>query len=320
MGKERVLITGGFGFIGSNTCDYLIERGHQVVAFDDGSTGHNEAELEKHGAAKCTLVRGDIRKKEDLDKIEGPIDWVIHLAAAVSVAESMSQPEKYMDINVNGSRTVLEWAKARGVKKVVSASTAAYYGNPEVLPCKEEFSYAGISPYAEAKYKMEQLHEELSDPANGFVAGCCRFFNVYGPRQDPTSAYSGVISKFFFFATNNEPLNIFGDGSNTRDFVFVKDVSQGLELFLQKADKFVVYNIGNEKKTSLTELAKVIIDISGATNGVKHSPPREGDILHSVCSTERIRTDLGFDPKYPMEEGMKITFQWYKEFNDKQKK
>lgn len=301
----KFLVTGGLGFIGSNLVDVLVEAGHQVVIFDNDSTGHH-----RNTHPNVTTIIGDICNTNDLAKIGLGIDRCVHLAAAVSVAESMTQPEKYMKINVDGSRNVLEWCRQNGCNRIVSASTAAYYGNPAVLPCKEDFPYAGISPYADAKYQMELLHKEYSEKY-GMIAGCCRFFNVYGPRQDPTSAYSGVISKFFEFACTNQPLGIFGDGENTRDFVFVRDVAAAVLLFLEKATGFRVFNVGTEQARSLKVLAAEIIKVSGCTAGMTFKPRREGDIIHSCSSTERIRSELGFAPAVTFEQGINITYKWY---------
>jgi UDP-glucose 4-epimerase len=186
--KEKVLVTGGLGFIGSNLVEELLNEGYIVVVFDDRSNGNN---FNKNA---ITII-GDITNKEDFKKLPNNIDYVIHFAAAISVSESVLNPEKYTKINVEGSRNVLEWSIQHNIKKFISASSSSVYGNSEIIPLEENFELHPISPYAKSKLEMEKIQQEFYNKYN-LTNICLRFFNVYGPNQNPKSPYSGVISKF----------------------------------------------------------------------------------------------------------------------------
>ncbi|KAL0216044.1 hypothetical protein P9112_008228 [Eukaryota sp. TZLM1-RC] len=301
----KVLVTGGLGFIGSCVVRLLAANDHNVVVFDDQSSGNN---FYSHPLVETII--GDITRPEDLSSLPSDISHVIHLAAAISVSESMTNPEKYEFINVQGSRNVLQWALDNKIEKVASASSAAVYGDIQTLPIKEEYNTAPISPYAETKLNMEFLHKEFHQ--KGLNCSCFRFFNVYGPRQHPSNPYSGVISKFFDFVSKNEPVKIFGDGEQSRDFVFVEDLSYALFLYITSSlESFNVFNIGTETVTTVNDLARLCIDISQASSKVEYHPERPGDIKHSLSDSSFVRRTLKWNPKFTLSEGLDRTYQWF---------
>ncbi|DBA02412.1 TPA: hypothetical protein N0F65_007231 [Lagenidium giganteum] len=288
-GKPTVLVTGGLGFIGGHVVEDLIDTGFHVVIYDDMSNGKNF-----HRRSSAVLIK-DITVVEDYSFIVHKIDYVVHLAAAISVEESTRLPEKYERINIEGSRKVLDWALRNGVKRVVAASSGAVYGTPapEDLPLREEIASGGISPYAKSKFEMEHIMAEFN---NRFKLPCTalRFFNVYGPRQDPHSSYSGVMSWFMEQSRINGTLKISGDGEQYRDFVYVKDVARAIRTaMLLDSDEFDAFNVCTGSKTTINELAKQIVASFQSTATITHGPSRDADIRESVCSPVKASTKLG---------------------------
>ena len=313
---ERVLVTGGLGFIGSHVVDLLLDRGFEVVVLDDESNGHNH-----NARASEAYVPRDITVVRELPPSGLGVSHVVHLAAAISVAESMKQPAKYERVNVNGTRNVLEWARAHHVKRVVAASSAAIYGNPapSLLPLKEEAGYAGVSPYAETKFRLEGLLEEqvkLAEEADPpLSATAFRFFNVYGPRQDPRNPYSGVISLFMEAASSAEPIKLLGDGLQTRDFVYVKDVARAVvtALLLSSVELpgFSVFNVCTGKSITVLELSSLVKDALQSSSPVLHLDPREGDIRESACNPSKLTQTIGFSARYSVKQGLLATARWF---------
>ena len=236
--RGTVLLTGGLGFIGSHVLELLVRRGYSVVVFDNESTGHN------HNKQARREMIADVKRVSDLSQVGSDCRFVIHLAAAISVAESMKHPEKYTDNNVKGSQNVVDWAAKNGIRRMVAASSAAVYGNPDMsaLPIKETQPYAGLSPYADSKYKMELLMRKAYQE-KGLNSTALRFFNVFGPRQDPKSEYTGVISVFLDRANAGKEIVINGDGTNTRDFVYVGDVARAIVTAMESEGEFDVFNV-----------------------------------------------------------------------------
>jgi len=304
--KQTGLVTGGLGFIGSNLVDTLLADGRfKVIVFDDESNGHHRNPAFSSNVTETT-------KKDDFLLIKDEIDYVVHLAAAISVAESVVDPEKYYRINVQGSNNVLSWALDHSVKKVVSASSAALYGDPKHLPVKEDDEIMFLSPYAESKAKMEQLHKDFYLQHN-LQSVCLRFFNVYGPRQNPKSPYSGVISKFIEKASNGEELLLLGNGTNSRDFIYVKDVNRAILLtMLKDTGGFSIFNVGSQTSTSIIQLAYIIKEVTGSSSEIQKGPPRPGDILHSLSDSSKLYA-LGFHPKVTLEDGLAKTYAEYSE-------
>lgn len=358
--EESVLLTGGLGFIGSHVVDLLLHRGFKVTILDDESNGHNHNKYCTEMVPHDITVVGDLPKfptgEEEKDGEEVMyFTHVIHLAAAISVAESMTDPDKYERINYGGSQKVLDWIRGYNthvskllkggtqrktekvptlIRKIVAASSAAIYGDPDptLLPLREVTPYGGLSPYADTKYRMEGLMHGFVDSQNGdneknkndgFVpaasATALRFFNVYGPRQDPKNPYSGVISLFLEMASNNKDITILGDGLMTRDFVYVKDVARAVTMALlqEKEDKepasFSVYNVCTGKSITINELATQVKQSMEATSEIVHLDPRDGDIRDSRCNPASAAAGMNFVAAVTQEVGLEKTANWFRE-------
>lgn len=229
--------------------------------------------------------------------------------------ESTRLPEKYERINVEGSRKVLDWAVKNGIKRVVAASSGATYGTPlpENLPLREETATGGICAYATTKFKMEHLMKEYNTNY-GLASTALRFFNVYGPRQDPHSSYSGVVSWFMEQAKINGTLKVTGDGDQYRDFVFVKDVARAIRTAMLLPDQeFDVFNVCTGVKTSVNMVAQKIVEKFGSKAAITHIPFRSGDVKESVCSPVKAKTKLGFTAAYDFSDGIAQTRDWFLE-------
>lgn len=303
--QQVVLLTGGLGFIGSHVVEELLRRGYAVVIYDNEATGHN------HNSATREII-ADVRHVSELAQV-GRCDYIVHLAAAISVAESMKDPEKYTQNNIVGSQNVIDFGVGAGVKHMVAASSAAVYGNPEAskLPISETEPYAGLSPYAESKYKMEELMQ-LAWMDQNLPCTALRFFNVFGPRQDPKSEYTGVISVFLDRANNQREIIINGDGSNTRDFVYVGDIARAIVTAMESEGGFDVFNICTGHETTLEELATMIKGLFQSSSKISHGPPREGDIAKSVCNPHKAKLKLGFTAAVDVRQGLELTAEWFR--------
>lgn len=307
--QQTVLVTGGLGFIGSHVCEDLLAHGFNVVIFDDMSNGRNF-----NKQASAILLR-DITVLSDFSFINTKIHYVIHLAAAISVPESVRLPEKYVRINVEGSRRVLEWAATAGVRRVVAASSAATYGvpSPDHIPLLETYATGGQVPYSQTKFQMESLMHEFSSQ-RGLPTTALRFFNVYGPRQDPKSDYSGVISWFMDQAHMDGTVKITGDGLQYRDFVFVKDVARAIRTaMLLPSPEFDVFNVCTQVKTTVNQLAQEIVEVFQSKAKIVHEAPRDGDVKESLCSAEKASRLLGFTAEFSLAQGLKQTHDWFME-------
>ncbi|HEY9766099.1 MAG TPA: NAD-dependent epimerase/dehydratase family protein, partial [Chroococcales cyanobacterium] len=290
--KLRILITGGAGFIGSNTAEALVAHGLGLTVLDNLSSGtlDNLAALE----GEFRFVEGDVRDSEALfDAMEG-CGAVLHLAAMVSVPESILHPQLAHAINATGTLNVLEAARARGMKRVVLASSAAVYGDNENLPLLEEAALTPLSPYA-AQKEMGEVYASIYARLHGMSPICLRYFNVFGERQDPASPYSGVLSRFIKAAVYGEPATVFGDGGATRDFVYVEDVAQAnlLALLAPPSSENLIFNVGTGNRTSVAEAFEVIREAAGVEARPFFAPPREGDIVHSCADIGRAKAFLG---------------------------
>ncbi len=402
--------------------DLLLHRGFQVTILDDESNGHNHNEAAKELVPRDVSVISDLpsyypkmkngnrredaetasevfttdsssssnnhhREMQELEGRGGNTNYythVIHLAAAISVSESMSNPEKYERINYEGSQNVLDWIRGYNeyistiissssssssfshpttIRRIVAASSAAIYGDPDpdLLPLQESAPYGGLSPYADTKYRMEGLmrdfvtrqNEErvlrsslsrttttssLDAPQPAASAVALRFFNVYGPRQDPKNPYSGVISLFLDMAVTGRDITILGDGKMTRDFVYVKDVARAIVLALLQEDNndeevkiideeererqsddddddatFNVYNVCTGKSITINTLAVRVRQSMKSTSTIKHLDPREGDIRESSCDPTGAEDGIGFRSAVSQESGLEKTAAWYQQ-------
>ncbi|MBN1544763.1 NAD-dependent epimerase/dehydratase family protein [Candidatus Woesearchaeota archaeon] len=297
----RVLITGGAGFIGSHLVEHF-QKDADVVVFDNFSTGSRK----NIDGFRCSVVEGDVADFDVLDSAMRGCDYVFHLAAFVSVPGSIRNPEACFAVNVGGTENVLKVAVKNGVKKVVFSSSCAVYGDSLELPKKESMKPSPKSPYAESKLKAEKLLNKYQK--EGKVDTCSlRFFNVFGPRQDLKSQYAAVIPLFIEAALKNRQLCIFGDGKQTRDFIYVKDVVQALVVAMEKLTG--VYNVGTGVETSVNLLADIILTISGSASRIDHLPSRDGDIIRSYGDISEICSE-GFSARYSLEDGLKDTIYW----------
>jgi len=294
-----VLVTGGAGFIGSHTVEALLETGAWVRVFDNLSTGKRQ-NLPEH--SKLELQVGDIRNPQEVNAAMQGITHVLHLAAQVSVQASVEDPSSSCTQNIQGFVNVLHAACRNKVQRFVYASSAAVYGMPEEVPLSEESRLAPISPYGLEKYVNEQ-YATLFESLYGFHSVGLRYFNVFGPRQDPQSPYAGVISKFIERISENKPLIVFGDGLQTRDFIFVKDIAQANRAALEGTGTGTC-NIATGRAWTLLQVIETLARCVNQTLGVEHQAPREGDISHSAGYNDRLKRELGYTPQTTLEEGL----------------
>ncbi|MFH1221773.1 MAG: SDR family oxidoreductase [Candidatus Micrarchaeota archaeon] len=306
----KVLVTGGAGFIGSHIADALLAKGHEVRIIDDFSTG-SEDNL-RHSQGKIELIRGSITDRQLLEKAIEGVDYVFHEAAQVSVVDSIKNPARTWEINVTGTNRLLNAAVEYKVNKVVLASSAAVYGNEPGLPKTENMKTKPTSNYGTSK-SMNEIRAERCHSVDRLKAVCLRYFNVYGPRQAPNSEYSGVISKFIKKMLCGERPTIYGDGKQTRDFIFVEDVvAANLLVMESKKINSGIYNIATGHEISLNDLVGTINEILDTKLEPIYEPERPDDIRRSVADISKAKKDLGFKPKYKFKEGLKKTIDWYK--------
>jgi len=297
---EKVLIVGGAGFIGSHTADILMEQGVKVRVLDNLSSGHRTNLPASHPLME--FIEGDMRNAETVKNVMQGISHVVHLAAQVSVVASLEDPEFSAQQNIIGYLNVLDAAKNAGVKRMVYASSAAIYGEPPSLPLDEEMAVKQLSPYGLEK----QVNEEYADlyyRLHGFSALGMRFFNVYGPRQDPKSPYAGVIALFMDRIKDNLPLTINGDGEHTRDFIYVRDVAR-TNVAALGVDVQGACNVATGEKTSLNDLVNVLSEITANTADVTYGPEREGDIVHSLANPAKMNKQVGVVAEIDLKKGL----------------
>lgn len=301
----RFLITGGAGFIGSHIAEGILAQGlGDVLVFDDLSTGH--ADNIRHMKRGITFVQGDVRDEEALTKACEGVEVVFHEAAFVSAFDSFNKTEFTEDINVGGTLNVLKAAGETGVRRVVLASSAATYGPKSILPNREDMDPAPGSPYADSKIEGERLARRFAEE-RGLETVCLRYFNVYGPRQDPSSEYSGVISRFVEAAGRGEAPVIYGDGKQTRDFIYAGDVARAniLAAFSERTGKGEAINIGTGRETSLLDIIDALGNALDRKIEPRFEPVREGDIPRSVADVSRAREILDFTAEVDFTEGIR---------------
>jgi UDP-glucose 4-epimerase len=298
----KVFVTGGAGFIGRHLIKSLLGNNHTVTIFDDFSNSSEEG-IKDLVNCGVIVVKGDIRNFYSLLNSISDHDIVIHLAAKIDVEESVRMPEVIHDVNVTGTINLLRACMESGVVKIVAASTAAVYGNAKILPIEETSPTNPISPYGASKLAMEYYLQTFS---NCYDLNCIslRFFNIYGKGQ--SSAYAGVITKFMEKIRDNRSLDIFGDGLNSRDLVAVEDVVNAIQLAMKNINgkKGNVYNIASGKSTTINDLAKLMISISGKTLSIRHNSPRDGDIPHSKALVVLAQKELGYFPNIKLKGGL----------------
>lgn len=297
---SRILITGGAGFIGSNLAEFLLQKGYEVTILDNFSTGKLENIFRIQN--KIELLELDIRDIEALRKNVKNIDYIFHLAAFVSVPKSMENKKETFEINVNGTQNILKIAKEIGAKKVIVPSSAAVYGDDPESPKTENSRLVPKSPYAQSKIDCEKLVKEFS---NKLETVALRLFNVYGPKQNLDSQYAAVIPIFIQKALNNEDLIIYGDGKQTRDFIYIQDICEAFLLTLKNKLNGEIINIASGKEISINELAKKIIELTKSKSKIVHIDSRLGDIKRSLASIDLAKEKLKFKPKYSLDSGLK---------------
>ena len=305
-------MTGGAGFIGSHLVDQLVDAGHDVIVLDNFSTGRRSNLSHSLRQPNIQLVKADIRKiPRSLVKRLRRVDRVCHLAAVTSVQQSIKDPVTTTEVNVVGTLNVLEAAKALKAERVVFASSAAVYGTPRAFPISEAASISPISPYGVSKAASE-LYLGSFEANHGIETVSLRYFNVYGPRQTP-SQYAGVISKFVRRALQQKTLEIYGDGSQTRDFIYVSDAVDATVAALEKNLRDRVFNIASGTETTILELAKTIQRIAESRSELKFCPPQTGDIARSIADTTKAQNEMGSTARTPLHMGLSATTKWLAE-------
>jgi UDP-glucose 4-epimerase len=303
MKDKRVIITGGAGFIGSNIAEELSTE-NEVIIIDDLSSGRLQNIQHLTKRSDVSFIQGSITDLSLLQKAFDRADYIFHQAALASVAMSIQDPLRTNEVNILGTLNVLVAARDRRVKKVVFASSCAIYGDTPTLPAREEMPLSPLSPYAVTKATGEQYCSVFFQ-VFGLATACLRYFNVYGPRQDPKSEYAAVVPKFITAALSSRPLVIFGDGKQTRDFVFVKDVVSA-NILAAETHVTGAFNIGSGRQTSVTDLANLVLKLTGRDVAPLYHPPKAGEIRHSFADISRAR-EFGYSPKHNLEEGIKKT-------------
>jgi len=308
----RILVTGGAGFIGSHLVDRLVTMGHEVIVLDNLSTGSTRNLANALGSPSLLFKNADIRKVPDsLLKKFGRVDRVCHLAALTNVRESIRDPVGTSETNLIGTLRILEAAKRLRSERVIFASSAAVYGNPQTLPVAEDASIVPISPYGASKAASE-LYCRSFEENHGIETVSLRYFNVYGPRQR-SGQYSGVISIFSRRIHQELPLRIFGDGSQSRDFIFVSDAVAGTIAALEKEHiQSRIFNIASGRETTILQLAKTMQEVAkGAPSNLRFEPARKGEVYRSLADITRAQTELGYSPTVPLHDGLSKTMKWF---------
>jgi UDP-glucose 4-epimerase len=301
----KILITGGAGFIGSHIVEHYQGRADEIRVLDNLRTGY----ARNLDGLECTFIKGSVTDREAVRAAVEGVDLIFHLAALVSVPESMEMPGECVDINVHGLLNVLEEASAAGARKLVFASSAAVYGdNPEV-PKLESMRPEPKSPYAITKLDGE-YYLDMFQREGRLDTTAIRFFNVFGPRQDPKGAYAAAVPIFIEKALADETLMLFGDGGQTRDFIFVKDIVGALSFAAETAGVAGVFNAGYGGQITINDLAEEIVKATGSASPIEHGPERAGDVRHSRASAQPLR-DAGWEPKFTLREGLAETIRWF---------
>ena len=305
----RYLVTGGAGFIGSNVVDELIRRNHSVIVLDDLSSG-KESNLTQV-ADRIDFRLGTITDLATTQKACEGVDYVVHLAARTSVPRSVKDPIESNRVNIDGTLNVLIAARDAKVKRLVYAASSSAYGETPVLPKVETMQPAPISPYGVTKF-VGELYAKVFERVYGLETACVRYFNVFGPRQDPTSQYSGVLSRFMLAVLEGKAPVIYGDGEQSRDFTFIENVvDETLRACEAPEASGRVFNGGTGSRITLNEVIRLLGKISGQAIQVTYDPPRNGDIRDSQADISLAREVLRYEPKVQFEEGLRQTWAWY---------
>ena len=307
MDKKKVVVTGGAGFIGSHIVEYWLGAGADVHIIDNLRTGfQSNVDL----FPNAVFHKGSITDKELVFDVLKNADYVHHLAALISVPESVEKPYECVNINVNGLLNVLEAAKTHKIKKVVLSSSAAIYGDNPESPKTVNMIPQPQTPYGITKLDGE-YYLQMYNSLFGLGTASLRYFNVFGPRQNPKSQYAAAVPIFISNALKNEPITVYGDGEQTRDFIFVKDVVKANVLAATTPSANGVFNVALGKATSIKELVNMIVKSTGSKSKIVYETPRTGDIKYSLASIKETVEKLGFNPDYTLEESIQQTIEFF---------
>lgn len=305
---NHYLVTGGAGFIGSHLVSAALQRGAHVTVLDDLSTGNLDNLAHLQGKPALRFVQGSILNRELVNELCQNVDSVFHFAAKISVPESIKDPVNYVETNTIGTLNLLNACVANHVDNFVLSSSAAVYGDDPTVPKQEHMSPAPMSPYAVSKLDGEYYCQQYRNNYK-LNATALRYFNVYGPRQNPNSAYAAAIPTFISQALNNQPLTIFGDGKQTRDFIFVADVVNANLLACQHGGD--ILNIATGDSCSINDLARTIVALTESSSSIVLKPPRAGDIDHSFADQAKTQTQLAFKSATDLQSGLRETIQYF---------
>jgi UDP-N-acetylglucosamine 4-epimerase len=317
--KNKILITGGAGFIGSNLCEYFLSKGHQVVCLDNFATGHLHNLKDFISNPDFQLIEGDIRNSIDCQTAVQGVDYVLHQAALGSVPRSIKDPSTTNDVNVSGFLNMLTAARDAQVKRFVYAASSSTYGDSQGLPKVEDVIGKPLSPYAITKY-VNELYAEIFSRTYGMETIGLRYFNVFGRKQDPNGAYAAVIPKFVMQLMQLESPKINGDGNYSRDFTYIDNVIQMNELAMTTINPEAINTVFNtafgDRNTlnNLVDFLKQYLSVYDpriADVSIEYGPNRAGDIPHSLASIEKAKTLLGYNPQFSLQEGLKEAVSWY---------
>ena len=305
----RYLVTGGAGFIGSNTVDELVRRGNRVTVLDDLSSGK---EINLAGVReRIDFIRGSVTDREALERACKEVDYVLHLAARTSVPRSVKDPLESNRINVDGTLNVLVAARDAGVRRVVFAGSSSVYGDTPTLPKHERMQPAPISPYGVTKL-VGELYGSVFCRAYGLEFVSLRYFNVFGPRQDPGSPYSGVLSLFIAAVRNGTSPTVYGDGDQSRDFTFVENVVEAnLQACVVPGVAGLAMNLGTGGRYTLNQTLRLLEKFAGHPVQANYMASREGDIRDSQADTSLAQEKIAYMPRVGFEEGLRRTWDWY---------
>jgi UDP-N-acetylglucosamine 4-epimerase len=317
--NNKVLVTGGAGFIGSNLCEALLEKGNKVVCLDNFATGKRENLEQLLKNSNFTLIEGDIRKLEDCLKATKDVDYVLHQAALGSVPRSIKDPITSNDVNVSGFLNMLVAARDNKVKRFVFAASSSTYGDSESMPKVEDIIGKPLSPYAITKY-VNELYADIFSKTYGLETIGLRYFNVFGKNQDPNGAYAAVIPKFVSQLIKGQSPVINGDGNYSRDFTYIDNVIQANLISLITTNKKAintVYNVAFGHRNTLNDLMSYLKEYLSEFNPdisnieVIYGPNREGDIPHSHACINKAKEYLKYNPQFSLQQGLKETVNWY---------
>ena len=312
--KDRFLVTGGAGFIGSNLAEHLLSRDFSIVVIDDLSTGKEEnlAGWSEKAGSRFEFIRADINETDLLRRTFKGVTYVFHLAAIPSVARSVDNPAATQAANINGTLSILTAARDAGVKRVISASSSSIYGDDPNLPKKEERIGKCLSPYALSKYVTEE-YGRLFYQLYGLETVSLRYFNVFGPRQDPKSDYAAVIPRFSTRVLAGQPPIVYGDGEQTRDFTYIANViDANWKAATCPNIAGEAFNIGCGTRTSLNQLIEKMNAILSSRIKPTYEAPRQGDVRHSLADVSKAEKMIGYSPATSLETGLRHVLGWYR--------